>query len=220
MNASTRSRRLLRTAVAGCAVVGTVVVATQPASAESSRVPHCIAPAGRDVPAGTDLNVLFGETAVIASNYYGCSTVPAGSTWTVITGFYFAKSWQQVPSGYVPSGATPLQDFVSKFVGMRITVDQGTPNEFSTLFRSGPNLWTGNLSGYDPYIGDYGQYDWAQPMTIMAMRPLSAGRHTVTKSVIMSAQQCDGNDSDPALSCLPAGETVLSSGAEYTWVAR
>lgn len=216
---TTWRRRLLRTAVAVSALAGTLAAGTLPAAASSRPVQHCVAPVGVDVPAGTDINALFGESAAIASNFYSCGKIPAGSPWTVILGFYFAKSWQQVPPGYVPAADTPLHDFVSKLEGFRIVVDPGTPREFSVLFPNGPALWTGDINGFDPSIGDYSQYDWAQGMTLVTMRPLSAGTHTVQKSVIMSGQQCDGNFSDPDLSCLPAGETVIST-ADYTWVAR
>jgi hypothetical protein len=212
-------RRLARAAIAVAVLVGSFAVGNRPATAESPRVMHCVAPDGLDVPAGTDLNALFGESATIASQYYSCGTILAGSPWTVIIGFNFAKTWQHVPPGYVPAAPTPRQDFMSKLVAVRYAIDQGTPHEFSVEFANSPSLWIGDLNGYDPSIGDYNQYDWAQTMTLGSIRPLSVGTHTVQKSVIMSGPQCDGIHSDFDASCLPGGETVVGT-AEYQWVAR
>jgi hypothetical protein len=200
-------------------MVGPVAVGNQAATAESPRVLHCVAPDGVDVPAGTDLNALFDVSARIASNYYSCGTILAGSPWTSILAFYFAKTWENVPAGYVPAGPTPRQDFLTKLVAFRFVVDAGTPQQFSADFPAGPSLWIGDINGYNPSIGDYNQYDWAQGMTLVTMRPLSVGHHTVQKSVILSAPSCDGIFSDFDMSCLPAGETVIGM-AEYDWVAR
>ncbi|MDQ4215859.1 hypothetical protein [Microbacterium capsulatum] len=212
-------RRGLIALVSLVTVIGAIGIQAPAASAASPRVPHCVAPAGVDVPAGTDINALFGEQATIASNYYSCGSIPAGSPWVGIFGFYFAKSWLQVPPGYVPAAPTPREDFIKKFVGIRYVVDAGTPREFSVEFPNSPKLWIGDIAGYDPSIGDYSQYDWAQGMTLGVMRPLSVGVHTVQKSVIMSAVQCDGNFAVFELSCLPAGETTVGT-SQFEWVAH
>ena len=214
-----RRRRGARMVAAMAVLVGTFAVANQSATAESPRMQHCVAPDGVDVPAGTDLNALFGESATIVSHFYGCDTARTGSPWTAILGFYFAKSWLQIPPGYVPAAATPREDFLTKLVAFRFVVDQGTPQEFSAVFPMGPKIWIGDINGFDPSIGDYSQYDWVQGMTLVTMRPLSAGLHTVQKFVILSDVQCDGNFSDYNLSCLPAGETQIGGG-QFSWVSR
>lgn len=102
-----------------------------------------------------------------------------------------------MPDGYVPAGATPLEDFVAKFVAIRYVVDEGTPHEFTVEFANGPLLWTG-----DHAINQ--DIALATPMTLGAIRPLSVGPHTVRTFWIMSDMQCDGWSAVVAESCFPA----------------
>lgn len=196
-----------------------LAMATTAPAAASPRVRHCVVPEGRSLPAGTDLNAMFGYEASIANNSNGCGTLLTGAPWGMPTGFYFSKTWQAMPPGFVPAGPTPRQDFIAKFVAIRYVVDKGTRQEFSVEFPNSPKLWTGDVIGHDSGIGDFSQYDWAQPMTLGSIRPLSPGTHTVDKTVIMSGPQCDGLYDVFEWSCLPAGETYVG-GDTFTWVAR
>ena len=161
-------------------VAGSLVLASTTASvalAGSARTAHCVAPNGVDINANLSLDV-----AVVAPF---CPTIKAGDRWVPAQFYTAARTWEQMPDGYVPAGATPLEDFVAKFVAIRYVVDEGTPDQFTVEFKNGPRLWTG-VHPINPAIA------LATPMTLGAIRPLGVGAHTVRTFWIMSALQCDG----------------------------
>jgi hypothetical protein len=172
--------------------------AVAPAQASAGpRVTPCVLPDGLDpyVPGGTILQDFYGVSTSIVTSF--CPEIKAGAPWTVVAASYFAKTWEAIPAGYEPVSATPLGDFRARFVGVRIVVDEGTPEEFTVEWPNSPKLW----------VGDYGPYDLASPITLGTVRPLSVGVHSERVSYVMSEMACDGLSADPALSCIPAGET-------------
>lgn len=74
-----------------------------------------------------DLNELFGRSEAFVHPRY-CPQVDAGERWIVgrgcIASWVTNREHARYPSGYVPSGATPMEDFLSK-VTVKVVVDPG-----------------------------------------------------------------------------------------------
>jgi hypothetical protein len=178
-------------------VVGALLVvagtAAPAAAATNPRVKPCISSDGMN----------FQETLGIswALVQPGCREIQSGATWGTAYGWYAAKTWEQVPVGYVPSGSTPIADFEAHLISARLVIDQGTRQEFTVEWRNGPALW----------VGEDGGYAVASVGTLGTIRPLSVGAHTVRRLMALSAMTCDGLSSDPDLSCSPAGEIDLGT---------
>jgi hypothetical protein len=173
-------------------VAGSLVLASATASvalAGSPRTAHCVAPNGVDMNAFLNLDV-----AVVAP---WCSTIKAGDRWVPAQFYTAARTWEQMPDGYVPAGATPIEDFAAKFVAIQYVIDEGTSNQFTVEFKNSPRLWTGDHA-INPDIV------LATPMTLGAIRPLSIGTHTVRMIWVMNAMQCDGWSAVVEESCFPA----------------
>jgi hypothetical protein len=185
-------RAVLVLSIGGTIALAVVLAgtATSTALAASPRTEHCVAPNGIDINANLDISA-----AVVASF---CPEMKAGDSWVRAQFWTEAKTWEQVPDGFVPAGATPLEDFVAKFVAIRYVVDQGTSHEFAVEFATGPSLWT-DEHPLNPDI------DLASAMTLGTIRPLSVGPHTVTSFWIFSDVHCDGMSSVFEESCVPAG---------------
>jgi hypothetical protein len=183
-----RARKLATLVAAGSLVLAGTSTST--ALADSPRTEHCVAPNGIDINANLDLSV-----AVVAPF---CPEIKAGDRWVPAWFWSHAKTYEQVPDGFVPTSATPLEDFVAKFVAIRYVVDQGTKHEFAVEFANGPSLWT-DEHPLNPDI------DLASPMTLGAIRPLPVGPHTVTTFWVFSDAHCDGFSSIFEESCVPAG---------------
>jgi hypothetical protein len=175
-------------------------VAPARASADPRFTP-CVLPDGADpyVPGGTILQEFFGVSTSIVTSF--CPVIKAGARWTVIAAAFFAKTYEAIPPGYEPGSATPLGDFRARFVGIRIFVDEGTPQGFTLEWPNSPKLW----------VGDWGPYDMATPITLGTVRPLPVGAHSERVAYVMSEMACDGTSADPALSCIPAGETSFAT---------
>jgi hypothetical protein len=127
--------------------------------------------------------------------------IDSGATWGTSYAWYAAKTWKQVPVGYVPSGSTPIADFEAHLVSARLVIDAGTRKEFTVEWANGPDLW----------VGEDGDYAVASVATLGTIHPLSVGTHTVKRLMVLSALTCDGISSDPNLSCAPAGEIDFGS---------
>ena len=183
-----RTRRLVTLVVAGSLVLAGT--ATSTALASSPRTEHCVA------PNGVDINANLGISAAVVAPF--CPEIKAGDQWVRAQFWTEAKTWEHVPDGFVPVGATPLEDFVAKFVAIRYVVDQGTSHEFAVEFATGPSLWT-HEHPLNPNI------DLASAMTLGTIRPLRVGPHTVTSFWIFSDVHCDGFSSVFEESCAPAG---------------
>lgn len=198
-------RKGLASLIAAATLVLAGVAGVEAAAADSTRTEHCVAPNGVDMNAYLDLSA-----AVVAPF---CPQIKAGDWWVRAHFYTAAKTWEQMPDGYVPAGATPLEDFVAKFVAIRYVVDEGTPHEFTVEFANGPLLWTGDHAT-NPDIA------LATPMTLGAIRPLSAGPHTVRTFWIMSDIQCDGWSAVVEESCFPGAGPFDSGTISFEVVAK
>jgi hypothetical protein len=158
-----------------------------------------------------DINANLRLDAAVVAPF--CPTIKAGDRWVPAQFYTAARSWEQMPDGYVPAGATPLQDFVAKFVAIRYVVDEGTSRAFTVEFANGPLLWTGQHA-INPDIA------LATPMTLGAIRPLGVGPHTVRMIWIMSAMQCDGWSAVVAESCFPGAGPFDNGSDAFEVVAR
>ena len=175
------------------------------ALAGSARTPHCVAPNGVDINANLSLD------AAVAAPF--CPTIKAGDRWVPAQFYTAARSWEQMPAGYVPAGATPLEDFAAKFVAIRYVVDEGTPYQFTVEFANGPRLYTG-VHPINPAIA------LATPMTLGSIRPLGLGAHTVRSFWIMSAMQCDGWSAVVEESCFPGAGPFDNGTLAFRVVAK
>jgi len=173
--------------------------------AQDTEENHCIS------PNGIDGNVLFGISEQIVNPW--CREVDAGEFWTSAGSFwYMAPTYGPMPAGFVPAGATPLADFLAKFVAIKYVIDPGTPQEETQVFPTGDRLWIGTIPPGLPAV-------W--PGTLSKLRPLSVGEHIAAVYWVMSAMHCDGLAAVITENCLPAGEVpygrprqfVVTSGA-------
>ncbi|MGW1554818.1 hypothetical protein [Streptomyces sp. NPDC002346] len=101
------------------------------------------------------------------------------------------------PAGYTPARPAPMDDFISKFRGVRIVNDIGTRQERSFTF--GPEVV--RRITLDSETGILFA-SFATP----PLHPLSAGGHTTTVFMHLSAEHCDGLGTNPDENCLPGGE--------------
>jgi hypothetical protein len=172
-------------------VLAALVVAAAPAAASSDN--HCIA------PTGVDLNVFYGVSHPIVAPF--CNEVAAGEEWSVAARWYTNTTFVVTPAGFVPAGATPMDDFVAKFIGVKYIVDPGTAQEKTYLFKNKRHLWIGIDSGF-PLVNT---------LTMGTIQPLSVGQHVVETFWLFSAMHCDGFGDVMIENCLPAGQTQYST---------
>ncbi|MFL5912196.1 MAG: hypothetical protein ACJ768_16670 [Gaiellaceae bacterium] len=191
-----RLGRLVGLSVALAMVLAASTVAPARAAADPRFAP-CVLPGGLDpfVPGGTVVQQFFGVSTSIVASF--CPVIKAGARWTVIAAAFSAKTYEAFPAGYEPGSARPLDDFRARFVGVKIYVDEGTPQAFTVEWANSPKLWA----------GDWGPYDLASPITLGTVRPLSVGAHSERVAYVMSEMACDGTSAETDLSCIPAGET-------------
>ncbi|MFF8379870.1 hypothetical protein ACF07V_27495 [Streptomyces sp. NPDC015661] len=152
-------------------------------------------------PDGTNLNTFLGISERIIGPP-ACREAFVGERWV-----RSMPSWGTAPDGdrahyprgYTPTLFDPMDDFVSKFQGIRVVSDLGTAREQSRTF--GPEA----LRRIAPFDGN--------PFAFLASDPLpslTAGEHTSTVYMRLSARHCDGLGPRPAVNCLPAGEFVYT----------
>lgn len=158
-------------------------------SAGNSDGHHCIA------PWGADLNEEWGLSEAIVWAF--CTEVGAGQDWRVAAGWGVNATFKKVPKEFVPAGATPLQDFLAKFVAYKVVVDPGTTKERVYTFTDPTDLMI-NVS--DGGAGING-------VTMGTLDPLSIGAHFVQAYWVMSAMHCDGGGRSIDINCLVAGDT-------------
>jgi hypothetical protein len=202
-NDSTQShrRRLRRSASSALVALAAVLMCGAGAATANTKGEHCIN------PGGVDLNQRYGVAATIVAPF--CAQLRTGEHWTTPAAWYMEASFAQVPAGFVPAGATPLDDFRAKFVAVRYVVDAGTSHERSYAFANSAKLWTGTL----PFGPPFGDLTAVNTITLGTLHPLSKGQHTVDRYWQFSAQHCDGLGTDvtPGANCFPAGETFYGS---------
>ena len=159
------------------------------ASAGNSDGKHCIA------PWGADLNEEWGISEAIV--WVFCTEVGTGEDWRVAAGWGVAPSFKKVPKGFEPTGATPLEDFMAKFVGTKIVTDPGTAQERTTIFTDPSGLMVTLFDDGGAGINS---------VTMGTLDPLSTGRHVVESYWTMNAMHCDGGGRSIADNCLVAGD--------------
>ena len=184
----TMNRGLHRAAFLTIALL-VAVVAPAGTSAGNSDGTHCIA------PWGSDLNEEWGISEAIV--WIFCTEIGTGEDWRVAGIWGVNSAFKRVPKGFVPAGATPLDDFLAKFVGTKVVVDPGTAQERTTFFTDPDGLWVTAFEdgGFAINIVTMGTLD-----------PLSAGRHFMESYTVMSAMHCDGGGRSIEANCLVAGD--------------
>ena len=133
----------------GVLVVGLAVGASE-ASAAPKPVQHCI------TPTSVDLNVRWAVSEAIVAPF--CPEVASGRRWTVSNAWFMNTFFQVVPLGFVPAGATPVDDFKAKFIGVKYVVDPGTKQQKIYQFPSDDSLGVVlNADGFD-IVSDHARH--------------------------------------------------------------
>jgi hypothetical protein len=216
MSINKGARRRSASALAMAAVLTSVFVTAvgtaAPASA-SPRVQPCIWP-----DTGTNLQQYFGVTSSLVIPSGGCGTVLTGSTWSTPVVFYVARTWEHIPAGYQPTGATPLEELVDDLTKVRLIVDEGKPGAF-TVERTIDQIHVTTADWQEVFPDDP---DWllVDIGTHITMPPLRAGQHTVRGEFEVDSPACDGTSADFDLSCIPTGVFDSPSTRTFSVVAR
>lgn len=153
---------------------------------------------------GVDLNDLYGVSEQI--RMFDCRVISAGKHW--IRPIWWITNFEAdsvYPAGYVPAQAAPLDDFVSKLTAVEFVIDGGTHQERTYIFDASGIVRT-DIHAEQVEPGAWGA-PYPMASILARLRPLSVGEHFVEAFVVLSAEHCDGFTTDPAFSCLPAGET-------------
>ena len=179
----------------------------------SPRVRPCVWP-----DTGTDLQRYFGVSTSLVIPFGGCDTVLAGSTWSTPVVFYVARTWEHVPAGYVPTGATPRDELVERLTKVRLIVDEGTPGAF-TVERSREQVDVVTARWQEVYPDDP---DWllVDIGTHLTLRPLPVGQHTVRGEFELDGAACDGTSAEFDQSCIPPGVFAYPSTRTFQVVAK
>ena len=198
MTLSSSLGRRLATCVAGAALALTSSLALSPSASANPRTGPCIWPS-----TGTDLQQYFGVSTTLVVPTRGCGTVLAGSSWSTPAVFYVARSWEHIPAGITPIGATPLEELQKRLVRFRLFVDEGTPQAF-TVDRSASQLQYVTQPWQVLFPNDP---DWllVDIGTHITLRPLPPGQHTVRGEFEVTGPTCDGTSDDVDQSCIPTG---------------
>jgi len=154
-------------------------------------------------PDGGDLNEAWGVSESIV--WFFCDEVGAGQDWRVAEGWGMNETFEELPDGFVPAGATPLDDFLAKFVGVKVVVDPGTPQERIYRFTDVSLLTVMKDDDGSPIPVVNG-------VTMGTLRPLRVGEHVVESYWTMSAMHCDGFPI-PDGGCLAAGDNLAFATA-------
>ncbi|MER5917036.1 hypothetical protein ABT124_43480 [Streptomyces sp. NPDC001982] len=197
------------------AVSAVLALVTALAGATTAQAQQAVEPAG--VPTtqaspvaqpcvfeGVNLNEFLGVTQTLIGPP-PCRTAFVGEQWVRTFPSWGTKPSAQgtkYPKGYTPARPAPMEDFISKFLGVRVVNDIGTSQERSFTF--GPEVV--RRITLDPK-GRILFASFATP----PLRPLSAGAHTTTVFMRLSAEHCDGLGNKPEENCLPGGESLYAS---------
>ncbi|MEU8616433.1 hypothetical protein [Streptomyces sp. NPDC048623] len=162
---------------------------------------------------GQDLNVFLGVTQRLIGPP-PCREAFVGEQWVrTFPSWGTAASAEEAvyPAGYTPQRPAPMDDFLAKFLGVRVVNDIDTVRERSFTF--GPE--TVRRTEIDSESG--------LPFTYFAtapLRPLSAGEHTSTVFMRLSAEHCDGLGTVEGENCLPGGEFQYTGDNRVTFFPR
>jgi len=171
------------------AVLIMAVVPTAASAAKEGN--HCI------TPTGVDLNERWGVTEAIVAPF--CTEIRSGQSWRVTQAWFMALTFKKVPKGFEPAGATPLEDFIAKFIGVKYVVDPGTAQEQTYVFTN-----VGDVGA----IAEIDGLAVVNAVTMGTLAPLSVGGHVVESYFSMSAMHCDGLGRVVEQNCLRAGDTL------------
>ena len=183
--------RLLTTVLAA-----TLVFAPGTAGAGSKKTPHCF------VPNGPDLNVVMDTKDAFVAPF--CTEITTGVKWRPVLRWLVADTWEYTPAGFIPTGDTPIEDFLLKFEGSRYVVDAGTRREREYTFSVEELILM--------VVDNPGGPDFAR--WTPRLHPLPPGTHTVDKYDIYSDDTCDGFSPADGGICVHAGEN-LSESVEF-----
>jgi hypothetical protein len=162
---------------------------------------HCIA------PDGVDLNELYSISAQFVTGF--CKEVGSGEKWlSPGAPWFMSHRFDDVPDEFEPQGATPLEDFLAKFVEIKYVIDPGTNKEKSVAFPNDGNLFQGEID----------EFVVSSPATLGVLQPLSVGKHTVEAYWVLSGLHCDGLGDVVEENCLPAGETLYGRVRDFSVV--
>lgn len=206
--------RMCAAALSTVAVAVLAVTSVGPAQAQARPVTRAaVPPADHNCvsPDGTNLNSFLGISERIMGPP-ACREAFVGEQW-----YRSFPSWgtasdgddARYPRGYTPARFDPMDDFVSKFQGVRVVSDIGTGREQSRIF--GPET----LRRIAPFEG--------LPFASFAAGPLPtlpAGQHSSTVFMRLSAEHCDGLSRRRAVSCLPGGEFLYTGPTPITFFLR
>jgi hypothetical protein len=163
-----------------------------PDAAAAPRDRHCIH------PLGFDMNEVSNTNHRIITTF--CTVALVGELWIPAAAWTTNATYDVIPEGYTPSGATPMEDYSAKFVGARYVIDAGTRHQRTFRFGASRILQVLRAPGSD--------FPTASIMAVLP--PLPAGRHTVDIFLTLSADHWDGFGDDPSSNLWPAGETHCS----------
>lgn len=181
-------QRFVRWSLVLVFMIASTALTSRPAQASDN---HCI------TPTGIDLNALYDITKQIVTPF--CNQVDSGEHWTAAeAGWFMNTSFEAMPEGFVPAGATPLEDFLAKFVVIKYVVDPGTRQEQTYVYPISDKLWIGTTAGF-PTV-------W--PGTLSKLPPLRVGEHFVVVYWVFSAMHCDGFTAVVEENCLGPGEVA------------
>jgi hypothetical protein len=158
-------------------------------------------------PTSVNINERWGITDAVVAPF--CTQINSGRRWVPSNAWFMNAFFEVVPSGFVPAGATPVKDFVAKFVGVKYVVDAGTNKEKTYVFPSDESLGILlNVEGFDV----------VNTITLGSLKPLNVGTHTVDSYFIFNAMHCDGLGDVITDNCFVAGENGFGS-VEFTVTA-
>jgi hypothetical protein len=181
-------------------------VENQPDTSSAHRPAHCVAPWGIDWS-----DVLHVKKAAIVSPF--CTEVQAGDPyipevkWITNTEDGIEGLPLVYPAGYTPRHDEPTKDFLHKLERVRYVVH---PGEQELSFR-GSQIKKGLTLG-DLYEGstEFPPEQMVLPATSLLgeLPSLPPGTYSADIHLVMSDMHCDGQTTDAAASCLPAGDSL------------
>jgi hypothetical protein len=163
--------RGLRIVVATLSLIAAIGIPAGVAAAKG--VDHCLV-------GDTDLNVLYGVAEPVV--WYPCPNVDVGTRFRANEVWGMAPTFGDLPPGFVPGGATPLDDFLAKVTSLTWVVDGGTRLEQRFTFTNMGDLFThADADG-----------SFVSGATLGTLPPLKGGKHVLQAVWSFRATHCDG----------------------------